>query len=124
VANEITVKFKANLKNGFLEDAFAPTSDFKVTQATALLYSAVQIVGTSAEAIVVGDIATLGYAIFHNLDPDNFVLIGPDSGGTQIDLIKLKPGDPPAAFRLKPGITVKAKFDTAPGNLRVQVWND
>lgn len=51
----------------------------------------IQAVGTSEEALVIGDIGTPGYMICKNLDATNFVEIRPGTGTA--DAIKLKPGD-------------------------------
>jgi len=57
----------------------------------------VQAVGTSAEALLVGDVGTAGYILLRNLDATNFVEVRDGAGGA--DVVKLKPGDI-AMFRL------------------------
>lgn len=59
-----------------------------------------QAVGTSEEALELGDIATGGYAFFFNRDTTNYVSIRQATGGT--NLIRINAGEW-AAFR----------FDTA-----------
>lgn len=86
------------------------------------LASGVQVVGTSAEAIVTTDVSSLGWCYLQNLDSTNFLLVGPDDGGTMKDFMKLLPGEP-AWFRLKPGITVKAKADTAACKMLYKIFD-
>lgn len=51
----------------------------------------IQNIGTSAEAIDIGDITTPGYMIVKNLDATNFVEIRDGSAGA--DVIKIKAGE-------------------------------
>lgn len=57
----------------------------------------VQNVGTSEEALDIGDIGTAGYCFIRNLDPTNYVSLRPGSGTA--NFIKLKAGEA-ALFRL------------------------
>jgi len=57
----------------------------------------VQEIGTSEEAIDVGDIGTTGFLIAKNLDSTNFISIRPGTGTA--NLVKLKAGEP-CMFRL------------------------
>lgn len=52
----------------------------------------IQNIGTSAESLVFGDSATLGYVFIKNLDATNYVQLGLDSGVTQI-FAKLRPNE-------------------------------
>ncbi len=52
----------------------------------------VQNIGTSAEQLVFGDCASMGYLFVRNQDITNYVQLGIDSGVTQI-FAKLKPGE-------------------------------
>ena len=47
-------------------------------------------VGTSEEAIPLGEVASLGWAVFKNLDGTNYVEIRKGTGGD--DIVKLPPG--------------------------------
>lgn len=81
--------------------------------------SNVQVVGTSEEALVIGDIGTPGYMICKNLDATNFVEIRPGTGTA--DAIKLKPGDI-ACFRC--AAAPWAIADTAPVELEYTIIED
>ncbi|MCA8921993.1 MAG: hypothetical protein KDD82_09305 [Planctomycetes bacterium] len=70
-----------------------------------------QTVGTSEEALVVGDVASGGYMLAVNRDPTNFVQILGASGETP--LVRLEPGDL-CLFRVDDGATLYAIANTAP----------
>lgn len=84
--------------------------------------SQVQTIGFAAhEALLMGDVATAGYAFFRNLDSSNFVLIGRDDGGTFREVIKLRAGQ----WAVVPlGINAPyAKADTAACNLEYCIFS-
>lgn len=54
----------------------------------------VQSIGTSAEAVTLGDVATYGFAVFKNLDATNYVEIGITDGAGDIHaFVKLMAGE-------------------------------
>lgn len=71
----------------------------------------IQAVGTSAENLGAGDIATPGYAYFKNLDDTNFVEIGVDNTGF-VAMAKIGPGQV-AMFPIADSTTLQGKADTA-----------
>ena len=73
----------------------------------------VQTVGTSAEAVLLGDVGTPGLAIVHNLDATNFAEVLDSVAGAAC--VKLKAGDW-ALFRFTTA-TPAFKADTAPVDL-------
>lgn len=83
----------------------------------------IQVVGTTAEAVVTTDVSSLGWCYMKNMDTTNFILYGPDDGGTMKDFGKMKPGEP-ALVRLKPGITMKVKADTASCKMLYKIFED
>lgn len=79
----------------------------------------VQAVGTSAEALVVGDVSTIGYVLIKNLDATNYVEIGLDSGVSTQVFGKLLAGD---IMLLKASTaTMYVKANTASCNIAVTV---
>lgn len=123
MANEITISKVVRLNNGTLQDTRS-TGNLQITQSTALMYSNVQVIGTSEENIAVGaDIATLGIATIKNLDSTNYIQWGPSSGGSMVAGIRLKAGEE-FTFRMEPGTTYRAKANTAACNLLVVIYND
>lgn len=65
---------------------------FTVTQTSEKYAAAVQAIGTSMEAITLGDVTTPGFSWFRNLDATNYVEIGINVAGFQ-PVLKLKPGE-------------------------------
>lgn len=49
-----------------------------------------QVIGTSAEAFNLGEIASPGYILIRNCDSTNFMKVRAGSGGA--DVVKIKPG--------------------------------
>lgn len=123
MANEITVSSRLKVSNGNLAIDMNPGS-LQFDQTARRAFAAVQDIGTSAEAVVTGDISTLGWAWFRNLDDTNYVEVGPDSGGSLVGFCKLKASEVAGPFRLKPGITIKAQANTATVKLQVVVFDD
>ena len=114
MANEISLNISfAVAKNGASVSG-ATSANFTMTGDQFI--SNVQIIGTSSETLVFGDVSTIGFVYVKNLDPTNFVEISVDNGQTEI-IAKLLPGE---ACLFKPGTTtVYAKADTASCNVQV-----
>jgi hypothetical protein len=97
----------------------------QIDQATAVYGGGVQNVGTTQEAVGIGEVVTPGVAFFKNLDPTNFVEIGVMSsgtGGTFLPLVKCKPGES-AKFRLATA-NFWARANTASVNLQTCILAD
>jgi hypothetical protein len=62
-----------------------------------------QVIGTSEEALDIGDIATPGYFIGWNNDTTNYVSIRSGTGAA--NCVELKPGGEPVCFRFARGAT-------------------
>lgn len=121
MANEITSLLRLNITNGNYTDSFVASPT--ITQTTLNAASGVQTIGTTAEALSVGDVATLGMLCLTNLDSTNFVTYGMDDAGTMKATGKLKAGES-AILRLLPGITFKLQADTAGCKVRFLLLND
>ena len=122
MASEITLNVSLRVANGLMEEQFGPVQD-QIDQSAIGVDGGVREIGTTEETISLTDVSTPGYAIFRNLDSTNFVTIGPDSGGSMVDFLKLKPGEI-AVLRLAPDVSIKAKADTAAVKLLVRVYAD
>lgn len=80
------------------------------------LISNVQEVGTSNEAVLLGDVSATGMCVFlKNLDETNYVEIFSDSGNTNL-ISKLTAGKPCVLW---PNAVIYARANTAPCNLAV-----
>lgn len=121
MADELQINLNVRIQNDPLFDLIQES--FSLTMSAIELASGIQVVGTSAEAVVTTDVSTLGWCYMKNLDSTNFVEYGPDDGGTMKDFGMMKPGEP-ALFRLTPGITMKVKADTAPCKVLYKIYGD
>lgn len=113
MADEIKVRVKTTLANGFLKEQFDP-GEVSINQTTANSHCPVVDIGTSEEDISFGDIsaANIGRCDMINLDPTNYVDIGPKSGGVMVGMLRLLPGEP-QTMRLLPGVTLRARANIA-----------
>ncbi len=119
MANEIQGNFGLKVANGYFQDQYS--NSFSYTQYAVGRGGYVQTIGTSEEVVVTGDIAANGWCLLVNLDEDNYVEYGPESGGAMVAFGKLKPGEF-AWFRLKPGVVLRAQADTADVQVDVRVY--
>ena len=122
MANEISLNVIGTIINGTFRDDFRPAG-VQITQTVLFFAGGVQSIGTSEEAIAIGDIATLGMAFFQNCDATNFVTVGTFVAATYYPAVKLKAGEV-AALRLVSGLTYYAKADGAAVKLLYKLWND
>lgn len=79
----------------------------------------IQTIGTSAEALILGDVSAPGICIVENLDPTNFVSLRVGSGGDNFQ--KILPGEA-WPFRLAT-LTPYAIANTAACKCRVRIWS-
>lgn len=120
MSGEIKINLKVSLENGFIKDSFNP-GQVSIDQATAGRGGYVQEIGTAEEVLNFGDVATEGLFILRNVDATNFIEYGPESAGSMVAMGKLLPGEW-GLTRLKPGVIVRAKADTAPAKLDVRIY--
>ena len=120
MADEITAQFYLKFDKTNATPQMSPSS--QSVDVTGSNYAqGTQEIGTSAEAIRLGDIGTPGYIMAHNLDSTNYIEIGYDDTGFK-PTVKLKP-DEWALFRLAPA-TPQAKADTAACDLEYLLIED
>lgn len=119
MANEIAVSGQLTVSKGgvSLSQAFSIAGGAHTTMSGDQMISNVQIVGTSAEALSLVDVSTIGYVGIWNMDSTNFVEIALDSAVSTQKFAKLQP----KGFALFPAstATMYAKADTANCNLLV-----
>lgn len=89
MANELTLSALLHFKKGGREVKFGKNSiQLDVTGTDFAFHS--QNVGTSEEALDIGDVATPGYLLVYNNDSANFVTIRAASG--EADVVKVRAG--------------------------------
>lgn len=82
MANEITVSAGIGYDDGKVEKVFSVTDVVKsISGSVKKVTETVQEIGTSEEAIIMGDISAPGYALFQNLDDTNFIDLKVATGG-------------------------------------------
>ena len=97
MANELTVSASLSFSKSGVEASLSYGGlRFTVTGAKATRI--VQAIGTSEEALDLGDVGTSGYILIKNLDSTNYVSIRPGTGTA--NCIKLKAGEI-AMFRIE-----------------------
>lgn len=81
MANEVSFSgtLRATKNSATVQSSVSDTADMSADA----LYSATQSVGTSAEAITLGEVSSLGYVLVQNLDSTNYVELSLDNSMTQ-----------------------------------------
>lgn len=111
MADEITIDFTLSYEDSEDTDAFLQLVESLASVTTKRVVRAKQNIGTSEEAIGLGDVSSLGWAAFLNRDATNFIELRVGTGGTKF--AKLPPGKGCVLF-LGSGITAPyAIADTA-----------
>lgn len=120
MADEITLNLKVKYDKNGVVDSRTFSDNVDVTGSA--MCGGVQTIGTTEEALAIGDVGTKGYARFLNIDATNYVEIGNYTGGTFYPFIKLKPGES-SVCRLA-AVTIYAKANTASVRVDYMVFED
>ncbi len=121
MADEIKVNFSLAYAKG--ESRLnIPGKQLAIDSASYPKITNTQIVGTTHEALVLGDVASCGAAAFTNTDATNYVDIGVDVSGTFYGLIRLMPGEYAFAPRLATNAPY-AKANTASVSLDYTIFS-
>lgn len=121
MADEIKANFSLSYSKGNSQLSF-PGKQLAIDSASYPKITNTQVVGTTHEALVLGDVASCGAAVFTNTDATNFVDIGVDVGGTFYGLVRLMPGE----FAFSPRLATNApyaKADTANVSLDYTIFS-
>lgn len=108
MADELTTNFSMSYTNG-QSRLTIPAKQLQIDVASQVRASATQTIGTTQEALVMGDVSSAGAAYFLNTDATNYVDIGIDVTGTFYGLIRLRPGQ----FAFCPRLATNAPFARA-----------
>ena len=109
MADEITISGSLKVSNGLLTSSRSVTR-LQANQAAQVSREGVQSIGTTYEAIDLGDVATAGYVYIRNIDTTNYVEIGTEASSAFAPVIRLLAGEA-ALFRA--GAVLFAKANTA-----------
>ncbi len=123
MANEIMVTAKITYNNTPIANISRDETDVSFDITGTRYTQVVQDVSTVEEVLQLGDVpsAGLGWCWLKNLDPTNFVNVGPAAGDAY--LLKLKALEP-AVFRLQLSIVPVVKADTADCDMEVLILED
>jgi hypothetical protein len=110
MANEVTMTARLSVANGNYSESRAATS-ISADQSTLGGQAGVQNIGTTYEAISLGNVTTEGWVYLRNLHDTNYVEIGLDAGADLDPVIRLNAGEA-TVFRLSPSATLYAKANT------------
>ena len=100
MANEITYTGSLSVTKGNQQTVSMSNSATLATMTGTNVVRIVQNIATSAEALIVTDIGTAGFAYFNNMDGTNYVEIGTGTGGSFVPFLKLLAGEKAGPLRL------------------------
>lgn len=121
MANEITLNLKLSVSSGYLVAREDPGS-ISVTMGGSVAAGGAQTIATNATAIVMGSVATAGYAYFRNVSTANYLEIGTGTGTSFVAFSKLSYGD---AQIVRLGTNAPtAKANTAAGTLQYLILSE
>jgi hypothetical protein len=122
MADEITLSFNLLFAKGNVRENPKMTS-LKIDVSGTQLIHHIQTIGTSEEALTVGDISTGGWFVGINRDDTNTISIRPGTGTNS--LIDMKPGEP-CVFRSSASgeLAIWALADTAACELEYWMIED
>lgn len=119
MANEITITSGLQIIKGSLRSIIGPTSVTADLTGSRLIRN-VQAVGTTHEALVVGDLASAGYCTITNLDTTNYAELGVDVSGTFYGVVRVDAGKVAGPFKLS-SLTRHVRANTAAVNLDITI---
>ncbi len=102
MANELTLNVSAEYEDVEGIAAAIEVANYVRTLTTKKVVKTKQTVGITEEALLLGDVATVGFVILVNRDVTNFVLVKSGTGGTIVG--KMFPGEPYGPVRLGSGM--------------------
>ncbi len=113
MSNEINYSVAIGCINGdYFNQARKPGSQL-ANQATQGAAGDVQIIGFAAdEVIVYGDLVAPRWCFLRNLDPTNYIKIGPTTGGAILEMARLLPGES-MLFPIGPSVVLRAQAAVA-----------
>lgn len=118
MANEVTVNLTLAYDDG-TTTVSSSLVDLQVSPTTLKVVKLIQAIGTTEEALQLGEVTSLGLALIKNLDSTNFVELRTGTGATKF--VKLLAGEA-CLFRFGSGVTAPyAIADTASVNVEILI---
>jgi hypothetical protein len=123
MANEINVTARLSVNNGSFRDQPPPIT-LQPNQAVAGGELVSPTIPAADTAIVMPALTCYGYAMLVNLDATNYVDVGPDNGsGAILPTLRLNAGEV-ALLRLYPGVSLRARANTAAVRISLRVYEN
>ena len=122
MAAEITISASLEFDNGTIDEALAKVGLRFDSSGTKYIKN-VQLIGTSEEALAIGECTSPGWAVFVNLDNTNYIGLRPGTGGTQYIELEAKGGLALFKFSSISSWTPYAIADTASCKLFYMIVN-
>jgi hypothetical protein len=91
MADEITLNLRLQVVNGTYRDSFDPRT-ISVTMSGTTSTGGVQAIGTSAEALVMNDVTSAGFACFRNIGASD-ISLGTGTGTSFVSFGAVKAGE-------------------------------
>ena len=122
MASEISLALALRITKGNLIENFQLGGTFDLAASAPVKAAGIASIGFAAhEAIPMQDVATLGFAVFRNLDTTNYVEVGVDVGAAFYPFLLLKPGE---SALLRMGTAAPyAKANTAAVRLQYDIFD-
>jgi len=120
MANEITVSITFKAVKGYLNIQNAVSSSWTLNAAAPNSAGGTQLIGTTGDAIALGNVATNGWAFFQNCDATHFVEIGYWDGAAFNPVFRLNAGEA-GVFRIAQGAAPYARANTAAVVLKKEI---
>ena len=120
MANEIRVSTKFDLLRDNVNTRNVPLRQVSIATTSELYSDNTQIVGTTHEVLVAGDVTDDALLIVENLHATATVEIGIDDSGSFVSVITIPPGYPPAVIPVASSLAATyLESDTASTPVRV-----
>lgn len=120
MAGEIKVTLNAAVNNGSFKELFQPGQQSINQTTTVSMQSASVSVTTTASTMYLGGLTNPGVSWFTNLDPTNYIIIGPASTGGMNAAWRMNATES-WILRLTTGTTYFMEADTSPCQMRYTV---
>ena len=118
MANELALSWSMSFSKGGAAVSVSGSDNVDVSGTK--YTKVVQNIGTVDETLALGDVSTIGFVIFKNLDGTNYVQIGADGSSYPV---KLNAGETAGPFRWN-GAAIHAKANTAACDLEYTLISD
>ena len=123
MADEISLATTMVVRKGYLDWTRQRSRSYSLVSSAPAKSGGIISVGTTHEALPMGDVASAGVARLENVDATNYIEVGVVVSGTFYPLLKLKAGEC-YPTRFAPAATIYVKANTAAALLDYDLFDD